>query len=69
MAVEGIFMTKAMIVENGDGAIGVAVEERGGFLFYAADAQYRAIDAKIFRRFKDLERAAAVIDRSAPKRR
>jgi hypothetical protein len=62
-------MTKATIVENASGAIGVAVAERGGFLFYAADAQYQAIDTKVFRSFKDLERAAAVIDQAAGNRR
>jgi hypothetical protein len=60
---------KAMIVANDRGEIGVAVQEHRGFLFYAADTQYRRIEAKIFRSFRDLERAAAVIDQSAPKRR
>jgi hypothetical protein len=55
-------MTRAMIIENGESAIGIAVEERHGFFFYAAEPQYHPIDAKFFRSFKELRRAAAAIE-------
>jgi hypothetical protein len=54
-------MTGAIIVEIGRDAAGVAVQERGGFRFYAADAVFRPINDHKFPSLKALQRAAAVL--------
>lgn len=48
----------AFAIEIGDVSAGLALRERGGFSFVAADPRFRVLDGSRFRRLAQLEEAA-----------
>jgi len=50
-------MTNAFVIEHRDVTAGIAVRERGGFRFYSSDALFLAIDARRFRRLREIDLA------------
>ena len=51
-------MTNAYAIEISGRSAGIAVAERGGFVFFAADRAFRELDRRSFRRLRHVERAA-----------
>lgn len=51
-------MTQAYAIEIRGRSAGIAVAERGGFIFHAADRAFRELDRRSFRRLRHVERAA-----------
>lgn len=51
-------MTQAFAIEIGGRSAGIAVAERGGFVFHAADRAFRELDRRSFTRLRHIERAA-----------
>ncbi len=50
-------MSDAFVIEHHDLTAGIAVRERGGFRFYSSDALFRKIDARRFRRLREIRLA------------
>lgn len=48
----------AFAIEVAGISAGLALRERGGYSFYAADPRFRALDGSRFRRLNQLENAA-----------
>lgn len=53
----------AFAIEIGDVSAGLALRERGGFSFVAADPRFRLLDGSRFRRLAQLEEAARNLGR------
>lgn len=51
-------------IEIGDISAGIALRERGGFSFVAADPRFRVLDGSRFRRLAQLEEAARTLARA-----
>lgn len=54
----------AFAIEIGDVSAGLALRERGGFSFVAADPRFRLLDGSRFRRLAQLEEAARNLART-----
>jgi hypothetical protein len=54
----------AFAIEIGDVSAGLALRERGGFSFVAADPRFRLLDGSRFRRLAQLEEAARNLGRA-----
>lgn len=54
----------AFAIEIGDVSAGLALRERGGFSFVAADPRFRLLDGSRFRRLAQLEEAARNLARA-----
>ncbi len=53
----------ALVITVADRDVGVAIRERGGFQFIAADPSFAVLDGSRFRRIDQLERAASNLAR------
>jgi hypothetical protein len=53
----------ALVISIADRDVGVAIRERGGFQFVAADPSFAVLDGSRFRRIDQLERAASNLAR------
>jgi hypothetical protein len=51
-------MADAFVIELNHFTAGIAVRERGGYRFYASDDLFLTIDARKFRRVRDVSTAA-----------
>jgi Ethanolamine utilization protein EutJ (predicted chaperonin) len=51
-------MNQAFSIEVGGRSAGIAIAERGGFVFFAADRAFHALEGQVFRRLRHAERAA-----------
>lgn len=49
--------TQRFSVEFDRRTVGIAVRVPGGFIFYASDERFDAIDGRLFRRARSIERA------------
>jgi hypothetical protein len=58
-------MSNAFVVETPHRTAGIAVRERSGFRFYAADRFFFGLDQRIFARFGELRRAVDAAERLA----
>jgi hypothetical protein len=58
----------AYAIEVGDIAAGLAVRERGGFSFVAADPRFRLLEGSRFRRVEQVEAAARNLARAVRRR-
>jgi hypothetical protein len=54
-------MTDSYVIETRDRAAGVAVRERSGFLFFAAEDPFYALDRRTFRHLRALRHAVEEI--------
>ena len=54
----------AFAIEVAGVSAGLALRERGGFSFFAADPRFRALDGSRFRRLAQLEEAARSLARA-----
>ncbi|MFD2262230.1 hypothetical protein ACFSM5_04970 [Lacibacterium aquatile] len=54
-------MSDAVVVSVGGQTIGLAVRQRRGYRFYASAHSFNRIDRHIFRRVRDLQRAATAL--------
>jgi hypothetical protein len=67
-------MTDAFVIETERRTAGIAIRERSGFRFYAADRIFQSLDNRTFRGLRDLhatvDRCAAAVepDGRAPRR-
>ncbi|MGO8919516.1 MAG: hypothetical protein ACLQJR_26750 [Stellaceae bacterium] len=50
-------MADAFVIELRDLTAGIAVRERGGYRFYSSDAMFFPIDARKFRRLREIRAA------------
>jgi hypothetical protein len=50
-------MADAFVIEHRNVTAGIAVRERGGFRFYSSHALFLPIEARKFRRLRDIETA------------
>ncbi|MFA5119974.1 hypothetical protein [Zavarzinia sp.] len=67
---EGVDSTPAFTIEVDDVVAGLALRERSGFSFVAADPRFRLLDGSRFRRLHQIEAAARnVLRASLPHRR
>jgi hypothetical protein len=55
-------MTDAFVIETERRTAGIAIRERSGFRFYAADRVFQSLDNRTFRGLRDLH---ATVDRCA----
>jgi hypothetical protein len=62
-------MTDAFVIELGDLTAGIAVRERGGYRFYFSDEMFFSIDARKFRRLREIHAAISRVAAGAPMRR
>ncbi|HXZ01564.1 MAG TPA: hypothetical protein VEI03_16335 [Stellaceae bacterium] len=58
-------MANAFVIEHRHVTAGIAVRERGGFRFYASHALFFSIEARKFRRLRELHAAIARLADSA----
>lgn len=54
-------MTQAFAIEVAGHSAGIAVADRGGFVFYAADHLFWELDRRTFRRLRQAEQAARAL--------
>ena len=54
-------MTDSYVIETRDRAAGIAVRERSGFRFFAAEDPFYALDQRIFRHLRALHSAVEEI--------
>ena len=54
-------VSRHFLVEANRRVIGLAVRVRGGFRFIASDERFRALDGRVFRRLRAIDRAAAAL--------
>jgi hypothetical protein len=54
-------MTDAFVIETRDRAAGVAVRERSGFRFFAAENPFYALDQRTFRHLRALRSAVEAV--------
>jgi hypothetical protein len=53
--------TQAFAIEVRGRSAGIVVAEQGGFMFFAADGVFRALDRRVFKHVGQAERAAVEI--------
>lgn len=53
--------TQAFAIEVQGRSAGIVVSEPGGFVFFAADGAFRALDRRVFKHVGQAEQAAAVL--------
>jgi hypothetical protein len=51
-------MSQAYSIEVGGRSAGIAIAERGGFVFFAAERAFSALEGRSFRHLRHAERAA-----------
>jgi hypothetical protein len=62
-------MTHAFAIEVAGRSAGIAIAERGGFTFYAADHAFWILDGQTFRHLRHAEQAALkLLNRPAERR-
>lgn len=61
-------MSQAYAIEIHGRSAGIAVAERGGFVFFAAEQPFHKLDGRTFRHLRHAEKAAAEL-LAAPGRR
>ncbi len=59
-------ITQRFAVEFDRRTVGIAVRFPGGFMFYASDDQFHAMDGRMFRRARAIERQLRKIGRASP---
>lgn len=62
-------MSQAYAIEVHGRSAGIAVAERGGFVFFAADHAFRDLEGRTFRRLRHAERAASQVLSALAERR
>jgi hypothetical protein len=55
---------QSVVIEHDGRVVGVAVRVRGGFLFLSSEREFKALEAKLFRRIQTLKDQVAEIARS-----
>ena len=53
--------SQAFAIEVHGRSAGIVVADRGGFMFFAADGAFRALDRRVFKHVGQAERAAVEI--------
>ena len=59
-------ITQRFAVEFDRRTVGIAVRFPGGFMFYASDDRFNAMDGRMFRRARSIERQLRKIGRAIP---
>ena len=64
-------LAQAFAIEVLGRSAGIVVAEHGGFMFFAADGAFRALDRRVFKHIGQVERAAVQLirDRTKPYKR
>ena len=60
-------VAQAFAIEVHGRSAGIAVAEQGGFVFFAADGAFRALDRRVFKHIGQVEQAAVKLLSGRPK--